>query len=504
MSETVVAELGAGPRPGDREWGTPGEPASRRVLAVVAGSALVVAVLVPVEKVGVGWTAAGVVMAAAVVLLARPELRPSAEPRPLRGTGRARTAAPDPLYIGLAVALASAGAVRAAEWLFVLCALASVGCLSLALSPGRSAWALAFGALSAWIAGFLALPWLFEGSKKFRRERGGARIGWSIAIGAGLLLVFGALFASADAAFARLVASLTPRTSEVDGTGVVVFGVAALFVGGVAHLVAAPMLRRDEPRRDEPRRRGSVRLIEWALPVGVLLGLFAVFIGVQVAVLFGGDTYVSSAGMTYAGYARSGFWQLLVVTGLVLAVIAVAARVAPVDTGVRRAWLRVLLGGLTAATLVIVVSAISRLWLYQQTYGFTVLRLLVGVAEVWLGLVCLMVLAAGRSLRAAWLPKSVLTSALAALLGLVVLNPERFVAEWNVDRFADTGRIDTVYLGRLSADAVPALAALPEPVRACVLADHKITKDRTLEWNWGRSQAADHLAAAGRCADEDG
>ncbi|MFC5289767.1 DUF4153 domain-containing protein [Actinokineospora guangxiensis] len=495
MSETIVAQVGAGPRAGDREWVTPGEPASRRVLAVVAGSALAVAVLVPVQKVGVGWTAAGVVMAAAVVLLARPELRPSAEPR---GPGRPRTA-PDPLYIGLAVALASAGAIRAAEWLFVLCALASVGCLSLALSPGRSAWALAFGSVSAWIAGFLALPWLFEGSKTLRRERGGARIGWSVAVGTGLLLVFGALFASADAAFARLVESLTPQASEVDGTGVVVFGVAALFVGGVAHLVAAPM-----PEPDGRRRRGPVRLIEWALPVGVLLGLFVVFIGVQVAVLFGGDTYVSSAGMTYAGYARSGFWQLLVVTGLVLAVIAVAARVAPVGTGAERAWLRVLLGGLTAATLVVVVSAISRLWLYQQTYGFTVLRLLVGVAEVWLGLVCLMVLAAGRSLRAAWLPKAVLTSALAALLGLVVLNPERFVAEWNVDRYAGTGRIDTGYLGRLSADAVPALAALPEPVRACVLANHKITKDRPLEWNWGRSQAAGHLAAVGHCADAHG
>ncbi len=497
MSETVATKVGSGPRPSDREWLVPGEPATRRVLAVVAVTALAVAILVPVDKVGVGWTAAGVVAAAAVVLLTRPGLRPPSAPRSPRGNGSPapRAVRPNMVYIGFAVALAAAGALRAAEWLFALCALAAVGCLSLALERGRSAWAVAFGSVSAWVAGFLALPWLFEGARRFRRERGGARIGWAAAIGIGLVLLFGTLFAAADAAFARLVDSVLPQVSEVDGSGVVVFGVVALFMGGVAHLVAAPM-----PVQDEERRRRPVRLIEWALPVGVLLALFALFIAVQVATLFGGDTYVNSSGLTYAGYARSGFWQLLVVTGLVLAVIGVAARVAPVATAVERAWLRALLGGLTAATLVIVVSAITRLWLYQQTYGFTVLRLLVGVAEVWMGLVCLMVLAAGRSLRAAWLPRALATSALTALLGLVVLNPERFVAEWNVDRFAETGRVDAAYLGGLSADAVPALAALPEPVRACVLAGHKITKDGPLEWNWGRAQARKHLGDTGYCA----
>ena len=42
-----------------------------------------------------------------------------------------------------------------------------------------------------------------------------------------------------------------------------------------------------------------------------------------------------TAGLTYAEYARGGFWQLLVVTGLTLAVIAVAARKAPRETGGR-------------------------------------------------------------------------------------------------------------------------------------------------------------------------
>ena len=57
-----------------------------------------------------------------------------------------------------------------------------------------------------------------------------------------------------------------------------------------------------------------------------------------------------------------------------------------------------------------------------------------------------------------------------ALLGLAVLNPERFVAEHNVARWAETGRIDQTTSSRLSADAVPALLDLPEPMRSCTLA----------------------------------
>ena len=39
-----------------------------------------------------------------------------------------------------------------------------------------------------------------------------------------------------------------------------------------------------------------------------------------------------------------------------------------------------------------------------------------------------------------------------------------------MQRYAETGRIDLDYLRGLSADAVPALDRLPEPLRSCALA----------------------------------
>lgn len=54
-------------------------------------------------------------------------------------------------------------------------------------------------------------------------------------------------------------------------------------------------------------------------------------------------------------------------------------------------------------------------------------------------------------------------------MALTVLDPVGFIAEHDVTRFAETGQIDTEYLSGLSADAVPALARLPEPLRSCAL-----------------------------------
>lgn len=65
--------------------------------------------------------------------------------------------------------------------------------------------------------------------------------------------------------------------------------------------------------------------------------------------------------------------------------------------------------------------------------------------------------------------RGMVVTGVVALLALAWLDPERFVAERNVARFAETGRIDTDYLVTLSADAVGPLLRLPEPQRSCAL-----------------------------------
>ncbi|NXY95148.1 DUF4173 domain-containing protein [Streptomyces sp. BR123] len=197
--------------------------------------------------------------------------------------------------------------------------------------------------------------------------------------------------------------------------------------------------------------------------------LFAGFNSVQLAVLFGGyDKVLRSTGLTYSEYARQGFWQLLWVTLLTLAVIALALRWAPRSGAADRRLVRGVLGTLCALTLVVVASALRRMDLYVDAYGLTRLRVSVAAMELWLGLVIVLIMAAGV-FGARWLPRAVVGSAAAATLAFGLMSPDAVVAEKNTVRFSETGKIDLAYFRFLSADAVPALDRLPEPQRSCAL-----------------------------------
>jgi hypothetical protein len=187
-----------------------------------------------------------------------------------------------------------------------------------------------------------------------------------------------------------------------------------------------------------------------------------------------------------------------VVTLLTLSVVAVTVRWAPRETPRQRVVLRLLLGLLCALSLVIVASALYRLHLYEEAFGFTRLRLFSNAFETWLGVLVVLVMVAGVRLRATWLARAVVATAAVGLLTLGVLNPDGFVAERNADRFRSTGKIDVTYLQQLSADAVPAVNRLPEPVRSCVLAGMSAAAPKSGDlggWNLGRSRAVDLVAA---------
>ena len=209
-------------------------------------------------------------------------------------------------------------------------------------------------------------------------------------------------------------------------------------------------------------RIGRLGRTEWAIALGVLDALFAAFVAVQLTVLFGGAEHVlQTAGLTYAEYAREGFAQLLVVAALALALTALAGPFAP----------RALTGVLLGLTLVVVASALHRLGLYQQAFGFTRLRLCSDAIGLWLGALIVLVLAAGAGAAGrARLPRAAVAASGLVLVAFVAINPDGYVAARNVERQARTGRLDLAYARSLGADAAGALARLPAPLAACALA----------------------------------
>ena len=120
-----------------------------------------------------------------------------------------------------------------------------------------------------------------------------------------------------------------------------------------------------------------------------------------------------------------------------------------------------LLGALGALTLVVLLSAFHRLQLYEEAFGLTRLRLAAEAITLWLGVLLVVVL----SLRHRFANVAAVAGGL-ALVAFSLASPDRMVAERNVERWRETGRLDERYLATLSADAAPALLELPAELRA--------------------------------------
>ena len=152
---------------------------------------------------------------------------------------------------------------------------------------------------------------------------------------------------------------------------------------------------------------------------------------------------------------------------------------------------------LCALTLLVVASALRRMALYQDAYGYTTLRINADLFEIWLGLVVLAVLVSLFTPTRRWLGRTGLVAAAVLTIVGTVGNTNAWVADRNIERWQATGKIDTWYLSSLPADAVPTIesSALPAHIKQCALSMHQVygagDEDTLAGWNLARSRAED-------------
>ena len=476
-----------------RFWPDDGASGNVRALLCSLGVGLLAALVLPFRDSGLGTFA--VLMAAGGVILAFSVHRRS----PFTLTCAA-----------LCALLAATVVVRDADWIVFLCLLAGGAVCMAALVDGRTLPAFVLAGLAWPLAGLRGIPWLGRSVRTVTGQGASAAalrtVVWSL-LG---VVVFGLLFASADAVFAEWAGAVVP---DLQLDSFVLRAFLTVAVGGM--VLAATYLALNPPvveRAAAPARPVAHRY-EWLAPVLLVDGVFLLFLLAQATVIFGGHGYLErTTGLTYAEYVHQGFGQLTVATALTLLVVWAAARKASRATAADLVWVRASLGLLCVLTLVVVASALYRMHVYQEAYGFTQLRLLVDVFEGWLGLLVLGVMVAGVTFRAAWLPRAALLSGAGLLLLLAAVNPDAWIAEHNLDRYAETGKVDWDYLQGLSADAVPVLATLPDDVVGCALSGHEPGTDDWLAWNLGRQRAeplvrshlADPQPSPADCARESG
>ncbi|MDQ3954712.1 MAG: DUF4173 domain-containing protein [Actinomycetota bacterium] len=324
-----------------------------------------------------------------------------------------------------------------------------------------------------------------------------------------LMCVFGGLFLSADRAFLELAGDiLVPHVDRsLVPVRLVIFMAVSLLGAGLitSRLYDLNGAREAFANVDYSTQTNRATRTEWMIPLVSLDALFAAFVTVQLAVLFGGrDHVLQTTGLTYAEYARQGFFQLVAVALLTLAVVVGAVRWSKVDSDSERNLLRFLLGLLCVLTLVVLASALKRLSLYEEVFGLTRLRISVHATILWLAGIFLMVIAAGVSWRTSWVPRAAMYFTGCGLLAFSLANPDAQIARQNIDRFGSSSDLDVAYLATLSQDAWPELAALPEDQFDCMSIDPGGAESLSpLSWNLSRQRALEaideHANVEGSC-----
>ncbi|HJU90782.1 MAG TPA: DUF4173 domain-containing protein [Gemmatimonadaceae bacterium] len=283
-----------------------------------------------------------------------------------------------------------------------------------------------------------------------------------------------------------------------------VLGTIAL--GGFGYVLrGATPIRAAVPKVFDLRLGVTERLIM----LGSVAGLFALFLGLQLSYFFGNAPSVAGSGITFAEYARRGFAELTVVVTLCTVLILVTDRFAargPKEERVRITQL-VLVGELQ----LFLVSAFRRVLLYEDAYGFTTARLYAQAYMVVVS-ICLAMLAweIWKSIDARRLARRGAVVAGTMFAGLLYWNHHAWIASRNIDRYAQTGKIDVMYLGRLSPNAVPTVvSAIPRlnPADAALLRTclHQTywgsrmwtDEGQWYEWNLRRNAAKRALSDAG-------
>lgn len=313
-------------------------------------------------------------------------------------------------------------------------------------------------------------------------------------LAAPLLLVVMLLLTSSDAVFSRLITDrftfIHWEMNEMISHGILASLCALYFFGYLWSL------KYEAPETDVSYK--TVRNLESVTGLtvmGLLCVVYLLFTLVQFAYLYSAAASLPE-GLTYAAYARRGFFELLAAALVnIAAILAVSAKVMVSTPRLNRALLTCN-SLMTLFTLNLLASAFYRMHLYESAYGFTELRLFV---QFFMGFMAISLVALLLWIWKRELPlfKIVMITAVTVYIALNYVNVDRLIAHNNLERYQLTHSIDTWHLSQLSVDAWPEIAAAnlgPEVKK--VLADAFLMNqypfadqhDRWFEYNYSMTR----------------
>lgn len=275
-----------------------------------------------------------------------------------------------------------------------------------------------------------------------------------------LLMIIISLLTSADAAFQQFVERVFFIRMGINiieiGFRVAFVLIATLFFFCVFQVIGKRTKREIRIQHVSKRKKwNGVILLTVLLLVNTV---YLTFIVTQFNYFFHNGLYT---GVTYADYARRGFYELLIVSFLNLILLLICIKRAMAGTRLLKRLLQTSYSILVVSSGVLLVSVWQRFILYEEMYGFTI----AGALATYFMLFLLVLFA--YMLFRIWLENLpilhfYLISAFVFYTMLNVVNIEGIVVENNIERYEETGKIDIYYLDRMGAEGVRGLIYLYE------------------------------------------
>lgn len=186
--------------------------------------------------------------------------------------------------------------------------------------------------------------------------------------------------------------------------------------------------------------------------------IYLVFVAVQFKYFFG-DALQEN--LTYAEYARKGFFELLLVTLINWSILLGCLKFVKSTKKAMGYFLKMLYSLLIVVSSIMLTSAYLRLSLYEAAYGFTLDRILAHTFMLFL------IVIFAYTLIRVWLERIsllhfYLIAGLIFYTGLNAMNLEEIIVENNLERYEETGKIDIYYLNYLSYTGIDGLITLYE------------------------------------------
>jgi len=311
---------------------------------------------------------------------------------------------------------------------------------------------------------FSLLGRIFLANDKIGKNKKITQVVKGVVITIPILLILILLLSSSDLIFNRLVSKIffIQISEEIWFQTIIIAFVTLAWLGIFAYalenakVVASPVVPADENKR-------KFGLIEAGILLGTTSLLFLIFVIIQVRYLFAGHDAIATFGYTYAEYAHKGFAELILVSLITFGIIFLLERFV-LRSGQGHAkvfqWLCLIL---TVLIYIIMASAFLRLYIYEQAYSFTLLRILVQAFIIWLAAIFVWLLVKiFLSLKDSVFLFGVFVSVLLFFAVFNLFNPDNYIARKNIEQFAAAGKLDLKYLSTLSADAVPQIVKLLE------------------------------------------